>query len=411
MEVESAKDGDIKPKNDLTGEVYLMAIQKRLNKAGKKIYVARWRDPSGKERSKSFSREKAAKAHLQEMERAVRRGEYIEPSDVTVEDLVQARVDEAVNTSTRDSRRSLLANLGDLRNMPVQSVKPAHIRAWMKSLERPRPWANGRPLGSSTVYMLAAILHGVFSQAVLDDVVGRHPMRGVKIPRTEVGAERADIPTMEDVRALIEAARGTAVGKGSNPTLAAMIQVAAETGLRAGELCGLRVRNVNFLRGEVHVVEQINQRSGDFSPLKTESSRRVVPIGPGTVRVIEEQLRRAPRAPEETVFCTREGRPLSSSSLSARFRTVARRAGVDTTFHALRHFYASSLIASGASVVMVQRALGHASASMTLNVYSHLFPGAGEGLRGMVPQVRDLCGISGDDEGVGDGVRAGGRGI
>lgn len=407
----SAKGGESDQICDLIGEVYLMAIQKRLNKAGKKIYVARWRDPSGKERSKSFSREKAAKAHLQEMERAVRRGEYIEPSDVTVEDLVQDRVDEAGNTSTRDSRRSLLANLGDLRNMPVQSVKPAHVRAWMKSLERPRPWAGDKPLAPSTINMLASILHGVFSQAVLDDVVGRHPMRGVKIPRTEVGAERADIPTVEDVRALIASARGTAVGKGSNPTLAAMIQVAAETGLRAGELCGLRVRNVNFLRGEIHVVEQISQRSGDFASLKTESSRRVVPIGPGTVQVIEEQLRRVPRAPEETVFCTSEGRPLSSSSLSARFRTVARRSGVDTTFHALRHFYASSLIASGASVVMVQRALGHASASMTLNVYSHLFPGAGEGLRGMVPQVRDFCGISGDDEGTGGGVRAGGGGV
>lgn len=388
-----------------------MAIQKRLNKAGKKIYVARWRDPSGKERSKSFSREKAAKAHLQEMERAVRRGEYIEPSDVTVEDLVQARVDEAVNTSTRNSRRSLLANLGGLRNMPVQSVKPAHVTAWMKSLERPRPWAGDKPLAPSTINMLASILHGVFSQAVLDDVVGRHPMRGVKIPRTEVGAERADIPTVEDVQALIRTARGTGVGRAPNPTLAAMIQVAAETGLRAGELCGLRVRNVNFLRGEIHVVEQISQRSGDFAPLKTESSRRVVPIGPGTVQVIEEQLRRVPRAPGETVFCTREGRPLSSSSLSAQFRRLSRRAGVDTTFHALRHFYASSLIASGASVVMVQRALGHASASMTLNVYSHLFPGAGEGLRGMVPQVRDLCGISGDDEGSRDSVRAGRGGI
>ncbi|HAT1145402.1 TPA: site-specific integrase [Corynebacterium striatum] len=387
-----------------------MAVQKRLNKAGKKIYIARWRDPAGKERSKSFSRERAAKAYLQDVERAVRRGEYIEDTGVTVEELVRERVEQATNKSTRNGRRMLLANLGDLGDMPVLSVKPSHVREWMRLLEVGRPWADDRPLATSTINMLAAILHGVFSQAVLDDVVGRHPMRGVKIPRTEVGAERADIPTVEDVRALIESARGTAVGKGSNPTLAAMIQVAAETGLRAGELCGLRVRNVNFLRGEIHVVEQISQRSGDFAPLKTESSRRVVPIGLGTVQVIEEQLRRVPRAPEETVFCTREGRPLSSSSLSARFRTVARRAGVGTTFHGLRHFYASVLIESGASVVMVQRALGHASASMTLDVYSHLFPGAGEGLRGMVPQVRDFCGISDDGEGSSDEVCAGSAG-
>ena len=136
----------------------------------------------------------------------------------------------------------------------------------------------------------------------------------------------------------------------------------------------------------------------------------MVPIGPATVAVIEEQLRRAPRGPEETVFCTKAGKALSSSSVSSQFRKLARAAGVDTTFHALRHFYASSLIASGASVVMVQRALGHASASMTLDVYSHLFPGAGEGLRGIVPQVRDLCGISDGGEGAGDGVRAGSGG-
>ncbi|WP_306593148.1 tyrosine-type recombinase/integrase [Corynebacterium striatum] len=388
-----------------------MAVQKRLNKAGKKIYIARWRDPAGKERSKSFSRERAAKAYLQDVERAVRRGEYIEDTGVTVEELVRERVEQATNKSTRNGRRMLLANLGDLGDMPVLSVKPSHVREWMRLLEVGRPWADDRPLATSTINMLAAILHGVFSQAVLDDVVGRHPMRGVKIPRKEVGAERADIPTVEDVQALIRAARGTGVGRAPNLTLAAMVQVAAETGLRAGELCGLRVRNVNFLRGEVHVVEQINQRTGEFAPLKTAASRRVVPIGPATVAVLEEQLRRVPRGPDETVFCSREDKALSSSSVSAQFRRLARRAGVETTFHGLRHFYASSLIGAGASVVMVQRALGHASASMTLDVYSHLFPGAGEGLRGMVPQVRDLCGISGDEEGAGDGVRAGSGGV
>ncbi|HAT1242517.1 TPA: site-specific integrase [Corynebacterium striatum] len=387
-----------------------MAIQKRLNKAGKEVFIARWRDPSGKERSKSFSRARQAKAHLQDMERAVRRGEYIADEGITVRDLVEERVEQAINQSTMNGRKMLLANLGDLGDMPVLAVKPSHVREWMQVLEKGRPWADDRPLATSTINMLAAILHGVFSQAVLDDVVGRHPMRGVKIPRKEVGAERADIPTVEDVQALIRAARGTGVGRAPNLTLAAMVQVAAETGLRAGELCGLRVRNVNFLRGEVHVVEQISQRTGEFAPLKTESSRRVVPVGPATVEVLEEQLRRVPRGPDETVFCTKAGKALSSSSVSSQFRKLARAAGVDTTFHGLRHFYASVLIESGASVVMVQRALGHASASMTLDVYSHLFPGAGEGLRGMVPQVRDLCGISDDGEGSSDEVCAGSAG-
>lgn len=384
-----------------------MKPQKRTTKTGAVRWVARYTDPTGKERSKSFNTQREAKAFIQEQERAIRRSEWIAPTDITVADLTQDRINQARTPSTRNNRTTLKNNLGDLADMLIMEVKPAHIRTWLTQLADGRPWANNTGLADSTIASLAAILHGIFTQAINDDLITRHPMRGVPLPRVTISADRARIPTIEDINLLITTALGTGIGRAPNPTTAAMIQVGAETGLRAGELCGLRVRNVDFLRKELHIVEQIDQRTRTFAPLKTASSRRVVPIGQSTVDVIEAQLQRHPRNPDETVFCSKEGKPLSSGDVGARFRTVAKACGLDVTFHGLRHFYASALIDSGASVVMVQRALGHASASMTLNIYSHLFPGAGDQLRSKLPTVRDFSGISGKNDTDSNGVDAG----
>lgn len=384
-----------------------MKPQKKLTKAGTVRWVARYTDPTGKERSKSFSTQREAKAFTQEQERAVRRSEWIAPSTTTVADLVQSHIDQATNDSTRNGRKFLLANLGELGSMPIQAVKPSHVRTWLDQLQSGRPWADGVPLSLSTVKLCGAILHGIFTQAVADDAISRHPMRGVKLPTTGVAVERSEIITAKQIGAIIAVAEGTGVGRAPNPTLAVMVQVAAETGLRAGELCGLRVRNVNSLRREIAVVEQMHQRTHDFAPLKTVASRRVVPVGASTMEAIEGHLMKHPRAPHETVFATSRGEPLTSGSLGAQFRKAARAAGVDVTFHGLRHFYASSLIESGASVVVVQRVMGHASASMTLNIYSHLFPGADDELRGLLPVVRDFSGISDRSDACSGGIGAG----
>ena len=377
-----------------------MSVQKRTTKSGKTRWVARYRDHGKREHSRSFDTQKAAKAWLTEQQRALQRGEWVDPAVITVRQLVAEHHERAVNPSTKSGRATLLKNLGDLEHRSIHSVKPSEVEAWMVGLSTSRPWADGKALAPSTVQMLGATLHGVFTKAVNDDVLARHPMRGLTLRRTNVTVERLDIPTADEVQSLIDYAGATAVGRAADPTMAAMIQFAAETGLRAGELCGLRVRSVDFLRREIHVVEQIAQRTGGFAPLKTESSKRVVPLLPVTVDILSGQLARVPRGRDETVFSRSTGKPLTSGDVGARFRKVARGAGVECTFHALRHFYASNLIAQGAPVNLVQNAMGHASASMTLNVYGHLYPGSNELLRGMLLPVRDSCGIAGESEGL-----------
>lgn len=379
-----------------------MGIQRKTLKNGKPRFIARYRDHTGKEHSRSFPKEAEAKAFLQDQERAVRRNEWVEPTAATVYELVEEHWKQARNPSTKAGRKALLNNLGSLGGLPVQQVKPSDVAMWMGQLTEGRPWADGKTLAASSAQTLAAILHGVLTKAVNDDTLTRHPMRGIKIRRVNVTVHRDDIPTAVEVKALIDAANTTHVGRAADPMMACIIQVAAQTGLRAGEICGLRVRNVNALRGEIRVVEQIAERTGEFAALKTESSHRVVPVLPETIAVIEGQLARCPRKPNETVFARSSGAPLTSGQVGARFRKVARVAGVDTTFHALRHFYASALLDRGVPVKVVQGLLGHSSAVMTLNVYSHIMPSADAAVRDALGFLRDFCGISGvSDSGFG----------
>lgn len=369
-------------------------------------WEGRFRDPGGTQHSATFATRRDAKAWEDENTSAIRKGVFVDPAAarVTVGDLVQERIEHSVNPSTKTSRKQLLANLGELEHVPVRAVRPSMVRDWLKVLEEGRPWADGQGLAPSTVELYAAILHGVFTQAVNDDIVLRHPMRGVTVSRATQRVEREDIPTPHEVALLIDTAKTTSVGTGANLQLARIITILADTGLRSGELAGLRVRNVDFLRQELHVVEQIGQRTGEHAPLKSERSRRTVPLGPHSLAAFDEQLKENPRRPSETVFSSSTGRPYRSSALGAQFKRVTTRAGVTTTLHALRHFYASRLIAAGVSVVVVQRMLGHASPATTLGFYGHLWPGENESVREI---LWDFCGISDEKHPPGNGVSAG----
>lgn len=351
-------------------------------------WEVRWRF-NGKNKSKTFTVESQAKAFKAEIERAINRDEYVDNTGVTVRDLVEQHRDQATNASSRGSRTMLLNNLGALERMPIAIVRPSDVEAWRTTLINGRPWKGGKPLAESTVQTLSALLHGVFTKAINDDLLARHPMRGVRVRRTRVAVRREDIPTAAEVRKLLEVANATAVGRPRDPVLSLFIRLAAETGMRPGEILGLRVRNIDLLRREVHVVEQLHERTGEHAPLKGGTPPRTVPLHPDTAEAITVFLATHPRTPEQCLILSRNGRPIRSSRMAARFKKAAELAGVSSKPHALRHFYASQLIDAGAPVNVVQKALGHATAAMTLNVYVHLLGDAGESLRGLIRPVYD----------------------
>jgi integrase len=158
--------------------------------------------------------------------------------------------------------------------------------------------------------------------------------------------------------------------------LGLLVQFAAYTGLRAGELAALRVRRLDLVRGVVEVAESVAEVPGGFEFGATKNyQRRSVPIPAFLVPALVDLV--AGRHAEDLVFTSPTGKVLRQTNLYDRFfRPAVQRAGLPdaTTFHDLRHTYAALLISENANALSVMRRMGHSSVQVTFGVYGHIFP-------------------------------------
>jgi integrase len=228
----------------------------------------------------------------------------------------------------------------------------------------------GGGLSESYVYALHDRPAQVMSDAVHDGIVPRSPCSR----RTSPGPakQRAYVATTEQVWALHDA---------MPERLRPAILLGAFAGLRLAEACGLRVADVDFMRGVITPAAQFPAES-----LKTEISRTPVPVP----RSLANELARGVSAASETVLAGADGGQLSTWALERAIR--AARVKVDDLppgfrYHDLRHYFASLLIASGADVKTVQARLRHASAKTTLDSYGHMWPDRDESTRAAVDAV------------------------
>ncbi len=392
-----------------------MKPQKR-TRNGKVRWIGRYYGSDGEEYSQTFDTQGAAKDWIADRERELRRGEWINPKDqeVTVGWMWTDWKNAAKTDGTRRVRELVGRNLGRLENAPIGAVKPSDVRTWKQHLESGRPWKKGcTGLKPNTVDGWCGQIAGFFNMLVGDGLLLRSPAAGIgnkrKQQNTVRPVTRAELVTADEVWKLEEAARlGVPKGRGSVPpykTFARMIIVGASTGLRGGEIAGIRIRSVDFLRREMTITEQSKTATSTFTwaPLKTAAAERVLPLSDMALDAIAEELAENPCDDRSMpVFRTMHGRMWSSSTVAHSFKAVRRRVGLDeqVTWHSLRHFYASALIHAGASVKTVQVRLGHESAETTLEIYTHLWPGEDERTRSAVDNalMRDQCGTDGNSE-------------
>lgn len=213
------------------------------------------------------------------------------------------------------------------------------------------------------------MLHGILSDAVRDRQVSTNVAAKLKLPG-KVSAPRSYL-THRQVDAFASATR--------TAEQAAIIRALAYTGLRWGELTGLRVRNVDLQRRRIHVTENAVRVGAEIvtgSPKTHE--KRSVRFSPFLRRVLSERVEGKTR--DALVFGNGVDHIRPPATDHAWFAAAANRVRTnDTSFpekltpHDLRHTAASLAIASGASVLLIQRMLGHASAAMTPDTYADMF--------------------------------------
>ncbi len=187
------------------------------------------------------------------------------------------------------------------------------------------------------------------------------------------------VPTPDQVHALLAAAA---------PEFRAAIILGAQVGLRAGEVQGLFVSDIDFLRRTVNVRRQLDGRSTvmELCDVKTAASNRSVPVPSTVLEQLSEHVRQF-GAGRDGVLLHRDVQYLSDNQFNWAWRGAQRRAGIvegSLRFHWLRHAFASSLISAGCSVKAVADAMGHQSPSITLKTYASLWPGDHERVRAAI---------------------------
>ncbi len=331
-----------------------------------KRYRVRYRTPENRQTDKrGFRTKRDAEDFLATVEVAKMRGEWVDPSrsrvrlDVWAEDWFESQVQ--IKPTTRSNYRYTL----DRHIKPrwgarrLDEVKHSAIQQWVNELSV--------SLAPSTVRQIYLVLAGMLRFGVRDGRLSRDPSEGVQLPR--VVKSQHGYLTHRQVRLL-----ASLCGEYGD-----IVLVLAYTGLRWGEMAGLRVGSVDFQRRRLDIREQLTVARGRMirSTPKTHA-RRSVPFP----EVLESAIARRSEGKEldELVFTGPHGAPLHGTNFRNRqfARAVAMAKSSDATFpdlvpHDLRHTAASLAIAAGANVKVVQRMLGHKSAAMTLDVYGDLF--------------------------------------
>jgi integrase len=323
---------------------------------------ARYRDPAGKEHARHFPRKVDAQKWLDSVTSAVVTGTYTDPkaSGVIVAEWAstwlagQVHLKPSSLTRTRGVVRGyLVPRWGALK---LRDISHADVQRWVTELS-----AGG--LSPASVARTFNVFAQMLDLAVRDKRLPSNPARGVRLPRQASKARR--FLTAEQVEAL-------ALECGQH---ALVVRFLAYTGLRWGEMAALRVQDIDPLRRRIYVARSVTEDSGRilFDSTKT-GEPRTVPMPRFLAEAVAESV--VGRPPESLVFESPRGGLLRNRNFNKRtFAPAAAAIGEpDLTPHGLRHTAASLAIAAGGNVKVIQQMLGHATASMTLDLYGHLFP-------------------------------------
>jgi integrase len=349
-------------------------------------YRVRYIAPDGNERSKSFPdrAKRDAEAFLAGIETDKRRGTYVDPNAgrMPFEEFAETwlrthRFDESARGPIKARvRKHIIPYFG---KRPIGSVQPSTVRDWDAGLLDKR-------LAAGTRAVLFAHLSGILTAAVDDGL----------IPKNPCAAKSVTAPTPEQKR-VVPWTIGTvaAVRRGLPARYQAAVDIGAGCGARRGEIFGLSPDDFDFEGGWLDIRRQVKRVGARlvFGLPKNDKERRV-PLPDSVSRVVQQHIRDTP-----PVLVTlpwedpRRGEMVTMPLLltttfkkavkqevfaSVAWHRALRAAEVEVSrangLHALRHFYASSLLDAGESIKAIAEWLGHADAAFTLRVYAHLMP-------------------------------------
>ena len=294
-------------------------------------------------------------------------GEYLDRwlSD-SVSDTVKATTFERYEQITRLHLKPALGRV------KLKGITPAHVRGLYR--EKLEAGSSAR-----TVRYVHTTLHKALKQAVMDGLIPRNATEAVKPPQPS--REEMHPLTPEQAKLFLQAAHE------AGDRLEALYVLAIHTGLRQGELLGLKWDDVDLEDGSLQVRRTLSiTKSGPvFTSPKTSGSRRSVKLTDKAIEALKSHLERQLGEIDRVgslwtenglIFASETGEPLDRRKVTARqFKKLLVRAELpEVRFHDLRHTCATLLLGKNVNPKIVSEMLGHSSIAITLDTYSHVLP-------------------------------------
>ena len=348
-----------------------------------RLYLGR--GPDGRKLYKSHTVEgtkRQAQNELNVLLSKLQKGEYVAPSKMTVAEYLKRWIEDYARVKVGAKTLERYAEIVDAHLAPalgqhsLAKLQPLHIQAYYShALQRGRRDGRGG-LSAQTVLHHHRVLREALHQALRWQLLARNPADAVEPPHPQ----RREMHAFDqaEVAGLLEAARGTRLGL---PVL-----LAVTTGLRRGELLGLRWQDVDLDASKLAVRQSLEQTKAGlgFKQPKTQKGRRVVTLPPIAVEALrrhkaeqaKERLLLGPGYQDHGLVLARaDGRPLDPAETTRAFARLVRQAGVRAfSLHALRHTHATLLLQENVHPKVVSERLGHATVGITLDTYSHVLP-------------------------------------
>ncbi len=256
----------------------------------------------------------------------------------------------------------------NIGNIPLEKLTTMELQKLYRKLltsgrvERIEAEKQPKGLSAKTVRNINQVISSAMDLAVAQKIILENPTKACSLPRVE--HKEMQTISAEQLQAFLEEAKRSGVYE--------MYYIELSTGLRRGELLGLKWEDIDMQQGIIRVRRQVSRIDGKIveAPLKTKNSYRAVTISPHAIEVLKQQKA---KTNDQYVFPSPNGGPISPDSVNNMLKRVLQRAGIPKVrFHDLRHTFATLALQNGVDIKTVSGMLGHFSAGFTLDTYAYV---------------------------------------